>query len=170
MTKASLSGWRDNVRWLLPILIALPTFAFAGEHPILKKTDPNTLGLYVFAENECPFSIEELRKKIEGEYLRARIKATGDPDAYLQVKASCMTLYVGGKTSGIVVYTDIRFGTVIRAAEFGTKPGEITKGMLINSPHYSLILSGMPDSKSYFLNGISDQVADALTDYLAENF
>ena len=131
----------------------------------MKQENPNELRLWVFVEDDCPFTQSDARSLAEGEFLRARIKPTKDLKFYLDVDVSCLkrSRVTGASQtfSGYAIYADILFGTTGTFA---------TQGMSYNTPNHSVLLTGRTNSAQFFKNGIEEQIEKALTDYLKANF
>lgn len=137
--------------------------AQAGEYPWLKQNNPNSLGLFTTIEGNCPFSTEEINSRIEGEFLRARIKPTKDLLMNLNVEVLClMTKNNGGQQQGYAVRTNMRFGT--NKLIYGDV------NVQYDEPQFNILLVAGRDNKKYIIDSITNNASDAITEYLRENF
>jgi hypothetical protein len=146
-----------------PLVIAtlFSAQAVADPQTWMQRSDPNSLGLFVGLTDDCPITLEEVQSRAEGEYLRARIKATESLAFNLTVNIACMTTEnQAGEMTGYVIAYEVRFGTQTAAGA----------NVLYELPDYGLLLSGGMDEKKFYLDHIRDSVSNALTDYLKANF
>lgn len=144
-------------------LLFLAFSAIAEPKMWMKQANPNNLGLFTGVSSSCPFSEEALANRIEGEFLRARLKPTKSLDFNLTVYVRCMSVKNKGGTSlGSVVSYEIRYGSQMANGE----------NILYESPNHGSMLVGSNDASStqYFITTITDSVAQSLTDYLKANF
>jgi hypothetical protein len=142
--------------------VVLSGTVFAQPEPWMKQGEPNSLGLWLFVGDQCPATEEEVRERVDGEFLRARVKSDRSLDSlHLSVQVSCLSdTLQNGRQIGYTVSVEIRFGNT-----FGNDL------MLYHFPDYSTILAlGTGDvSEQFFLTAIRDKAAAALTDYLKAN-
>ena len=152
------------MKWIVSLCFVLLSFSvFAEPKNWMKQANPNSLGLFVWVSNSCPFTEEGLVNRIEGEFLRARLKPTKILDLNLTVNIRCMSVKSkGGALMGNVVSYEIRYGSIMANGE----------NVLYEAPNYGtmLVASNDASSKQYFINTITDDVALSLTDYLKANF
>ncbi|MGR2823654.1 hypothetical protein ABMX69_21110 [Vibrio vulnificus] len=152
------------MKYLTPFIFMLITGgAYADVPQWMKRSEPNNLGLFSSIYGDCPFTNETLVKRIEGEFLRARIKANNDLSFNLTVNTLCMSINnKGGDNTGTAVSYEIRFGTQAPTGDF----------VLYENPNYgSMLIDGKgPDSSQFFVTTITSSVEEALTDYLRANF
>lgn len=142
------------------MLIATSSVSLASTPQWMKTKDIDSLGLYVFVKESCPFSKAEVREKIEGEYLRARIKPTDSIDLFIEVDVSCLDAQIADRSVGYVVSYETSFGTYF-----------LDTIMMYRFPQYGSLAVGNGDASSldFFVNSIAESVEDALTDYLKVN-
>lgn len=143
------------------LLLAFP--AIAEPEAWMKQSNPNNLGLFVGVSSTCPFSGETLANRIEGEFLRARLKPTKSLDFNLTVYVRCLAIENNGGTPlGNVVSYEIRYGSIMANGA----------NVLYESPNHGTILVAGNDASStqHFITTITDSVAQSLTDYLKANF
>jgi len=129
----------------------------------MKQTKPNNLGLFVGVSDSCPFTQKGLLNRIEGEFLRARLKPSKSTTFNLTVSVQCMSVKNrGGTLLGNAVNYEIRYGSKMPNGGY----------VLYESPNYGSMLVGGNDSEStqYLINTITDGASLALTDYLKANF
>jgi len=148
------------------LLCALLTVSFSVmAEPFwwMKKDDHNTLGLFVHAGSQCPFNKLDLKKAVEGEYLRARIKPSellAEP-LLLQVTTACLKLNLeGGIYMGYAMHNDVYFTTSIDTQKTWLRYDDRSYG--------GMYMTGS-QAKAYMLNQVQDDVSEALTDYLKAN-
>lgn len=127
--------------------------------PFTAYSETEKLGLNVaIVTKDCPFTVKDLHRQIEGEYLRARIKVEDDADTFLSVKVRCLEVKSGATKSGYAVNSNIMFG-------FGGD--ENTPELLLADDHGTMSIGGTgPEATQFFLNTIRDGASDALTDFL----
>lgn len=145
------------------LLLLWPHSAFAEPKPWMKQINPNNLGLFVGVSSECPFQQADIANRIEGEFLRARLKPTKSLIFNLTVYIRCMPVENnGGRLMGHVVSYEIRYGSQMPNGE----------DVLYESPNHGSMLIGSTDAESnqYFIDKIKDSVSMSLTDYLKANF
>ncbi|MFY0668989.1 MAG: hypothetical protein JXQ95_13245 [Alteromonas stellipolaris] len=143
----------------ISILISVSFFSVAEPKSWMGSEDSDQLGLYVSVYEECPFNQSQLRSKIEGEYIRARIKPTESIGLFLEVNVSCMELKIDNRSVGYVVNYDTSFGSNL----FDT----IIK---YRFPQYGTMAVGSDASSTrFFINSIAESAEEALTDYLKAN-
>jgi hypothetical protein len=152
------------MKWTVSLFLLLLSFSAFGEAKNwMKQTNPNSLGLFAWVSSSCPFTEAELVNRIEGEFLRARLKPTKSLSFNLTVNIKCMSVEnKGGTLLGNVVSYEIRYGTKMANGE----------NVLFESPDHGSMLVGSNDvsSTQYFISTITDGVALSLTDYLKANF
>lgn len=149
------------MKWVAGVLLVFVSCAaFAQGNAWMKQKDPNSLGLFVAVDEECPFSEEEVTNVLEGEYLRARIKPTQSLVLNITVSVTCVLIEDDESVMGYAVSKQVRFGT------------RLTNGSLVlyEMPDYGSLDIGGTDSKRFLMNSISDAVSSAITDYLKVNF
>lgn len=151
------------MKWILGlVLFFVAHVAVAEPQHWMKQDKPDSIGLLVFVSEPCPFTQNRLRSKIEGEFLRARIKPIENPylNLSLHVTVVCQATYNQlGTLSGYAVHSDIRYGTALNK-----------ELMLYVWPIYGSMLSGSRGDAQYFVNNITDKVSTAITDYLKANY
>lgn len=150
------------MKLLIVALLALaPVIGHAQTEKWLKQANPGSLGLFISSRKPCPFTLEQIKNKIEGEFLRARIKPTKDLKLNLTISINCLKIEnKAGNSVGFAVYHQIRFGTQLGTGEF----------MLYEDPNLGrLYVSGM-DEEQFIMNTITDDVNEAITMYLKANF
>lgn len=127
----------------------------------MKQDNPDSLGLYVRVSDDCPITKEELTKRIEGEFLRARIKPTRSLSLNITVEVLCLSIAQGSSNTvrGHAVNYGIRFGATMEVNHF-----------LYDGPNHGSLLIVPKGSNQYLLDAIRDSVSNALTDYLKANF
>lgn len=145
----------------LALIAGLPALATAdGEHPWLKQADPNNLGLFVSVDKTCPFSKETLTEKIEGEFLRARIRPTKSLFLNLTVYVNCLSnLDRNGAPLGYTAAYQIFFGTRL--------PSGVD--VLYESPDRGGVATTGKGEGQYLVNAIGEGASEALTAYLKAN-
>jgi hypothetical protein len=152
------------MKWAISLCLAiLPLLAVAQPKEWMKQTNPNNLGLFAWVSSSCPFGEDGLVNRIEGEFLRARLKPTKSLIFNLTVNVRCMAVKnIGGTLMGNVVSYEIRYGAKMTNGE----------NVLYESPNHGNMLVGSNDASSvqYFITTITDDVALSLTDYLKANF
>ncbi len=144
------------------LLVILSTSAHSASTEWMRKEDPTSLGLYVLALNECPFSSNDVERRIEGEFVRAGIKPTKDTSLFINVEYVCLPQQsVSGHIRGNSVSMDVKFGTQHPNSAF----------VLYTSPIYGTLVHGGTgsDSAQYFINELTQRASNALTDYLMAN-
>lgn len=124
----------------------------------MKRKDYEKLGFFVVIGSDCPFSRKEVTKKIEGTFLRSRIKPIPffEKDIFLIIEASCMTVKIGEKIIGTTMSFDIFFG-------------ENIKSLMYYVPGYVGLIQAPPNDNQYLLNSIAEGVEEALMDYIKAN-
>ncbi|CAM4499576.1 Lipoprotein [Vibrio vulnificus] len=145
------------------LLVLINSVAYADLPQWMKREEPDSLGLYSSVFGDCPFTNDALLKRIEGEFLRARVKANEDLSFNITVNTMCMDIESkGGDNRGTAVSYEIRFGTIMPTGGF----------VLYETPNYGSMLIGGngTDSSQFFISSITNSVEDALTDYLKANF
>ena len=151
------------MKWSLGLCLALVCCSAIAEPKVwMKQTNRDNLGLFVWVSSSCPFSEEVLVNRIEGEFLRARLKPTKSLDFNLTVNVRCMSVNNKAGTSlGNVVSYEIRYGSRMPNGE----------NVLYETPDHGSMLTGDNDAGStqYFVTTITDSVALSLTDYLKAN-
>ncbi|MFA0357011.1 hypothetical protein AB4525_08860 [Vibrio breoganii] len=143
-------------------LLFLSTTAHSEPTDWMKKENPKSLGLYVFALTECNFSNAYVEDRIEGEFLRAGIKPTKDTDLFINVEYTCLPQSnVSGHVRGHSVHMDIRFGTRHPNGSY----------VLYTGPMYGTLVHGGTgsDTTQFFINQLSERASIALTDFLRAN-
>ncbi len=152
------------MKWVVCLCLVLLSYSACAEpKPWMKQPNPNDLGLFASVARSCPFTEEALVNRIEGEFLRARVKPTKSLAFNLTVNIRCMSIEdKGGTLMGNVVSYEIRYGSKMPNGEF----------VLYESPnHGSMLVGGKgTDAKQYFISTITDDVALSLTDFLKANF
>lgn len=143
------------------LLIFFCTSTLAEPRDWMKQKNADQLGLFVSA-NSCPFTDSELQRSIEGEYLRARIKATNNTNFNITLTALCLDARnTNGTLIGKTLYYEIRFGTKIPDGDY----------VLYETPNYgSLNTLGKNSRPSDFISLMKNSVENAITDYLQANF
>lgn len=118
----------------------------------------DTLGLFVSVGEKCPFDSQELREKVIGEFVKARVNPTSDTSLFLDVIISCLQIENGnGYVTGYSVNADIRFGTSL---DSGAQLVErYSRGTMI-------VGSDSADSELFYFNAIKESVSDVLVEYL----
>jgi hypothetical protein len=150
-------------RTAAPLLLAalFSTQAVAEPETWMKRSNPNSLGLFVGTTDDCPMTLDEVQELGESEYLRARIKPTESLAFNLTANISCMTTEnQNNEMTGYAISYEIRFGTQ-------TSVGD---NVLYEFPDYGALLIGPPEDKRFYLDHIRDSFSRALTDYLKANF
>lgn len=140
-------------RYLAPAALLCSFLAHAD------SSSSDSLGLDVWVNSSCPFSQSELRNRVEGEFVRARMKPTNSRDFYLVINVSCMNIENrSGHSTGTAVSYETRLG-------FENDDGD---SMLFEYPNFGSMLIGGKDasSSSFFLNAIRDSASNALTEIL----
>lgn len=152
------------MKWVVCLWIVMVSYsAWAEPKSWMKQTDPNSLGLFAWVSNPCPFTQAELIGRIEGEFLRARIKPNKNLALNLTVNVNCMSVTrQDGTVLGNAVNYEIRYGSMAANGE----------SVLYEWPDYGSMLVGSTEVEStkYFIRTITDDVALSLTDYLKANF
>lgn len=153
-----------TMKWTMGFCLALfSCLVLAEPEPWMKQADPNSLGLYVSVSGSCPFAKEELTNRIEGEFLRSRIKPTKSTSFNLTINVHCMSVKnKGGTVLGNVASYEIRYGAKMASGAH----------VLYEGPNHGSMIVGSDDSEStqYFIKSITDGVSLSLTDYLKANF
>ncbi|ELI1830351.1 SPOR domain-containing protein [Vibrio fluvialis] len=120
----------------------------------------DSLGLFVSVGEKCPFDSQELREKVIGEFVKARVNPTDDTALFLNVDISCLQLKNGsGYVNGYSVDADIRFGTSLHSGEQLVE--RFSRGTMMTG-------SDSADSELFYFNVIKERVSDVLVDYLKE--
>lgn len=152
------------MKWVFSICLLLWSHSiFAEPKPWMKQLNPNSLGLFAGISSQCPFQESDIVNRIEGEFLRARLKPTKSLRFNLTIYVRCMSVENrGGNLMGHVVSYEIRYGSQMPNGE----------NVLYESPNHGSMLIGSTDAESnqYFINAIKDGVSMSLTDYLKANF
>jgi hypothetical protein len=152
------------MKWVVSFCLILLSYSVCAEpKPWMKQANPNNLGLFVWVSSSCPFSKEDLTNRLEGEFLRARLKPSLSLFFNLSVNVRCMSIKnVGGTNMGSVVSYEIRYGTLMPNGA----------NVLYETPNHGSILvnSKGSESTSYSIKSITDDVSVSLTEYLKANF
>ncbi|GEA50049.1 hypothetical protein VIN01S_08530 [Vibrio inusitatus NBRC 102082] len=130
--------------------------------PWMQRENYRELGLFLHERSPCHFSKDEVRRKIEGELVRASVKVNLHTDLHIDVVYSCADqVSVSDRVTGISVAYDIRFGTRLEDGTF----------VLYDAPSYGRLFTGPKNAESarYFSNQLATSVSYALTDYLKAN-
>ncbi|EHS1181838.1 SPOR domain-containing protein [Vibrio vulnificus] len=118
----------------------------------------DSLGLFIDASPQCPFSQEELTDKIQGEFVKARVNPSQDRIHFLRISLDCIEITQrNGFKTGVALHQDIRFGTTL------------DNGVVVLEDHnrgIMLVGPGDVSSKIFFLNSIKDIVSEALVTYI----
>ncbi|CAH7084404.1 SPOR domain-containing protein [Vibrio chagasii] len=118
----------------------------------------DSLGLFIDASPQCPFSQDELMGKIQGEFVKARVKPSQDRIHFLRISLHCIEITQrNGFKTGVALHQDIRFGTTLDNGTVVLE--EHNRGMM-------LVGSGDVSSKVFFFNSIKDIVSEALITYI----
>lgn len=118
----------------------------------------DSLGLFIDASPQCPFSQDELKDKIQGEFVKARVKPSQDRIHFLRISLQCIEITQrNGFKTGVALHQDIRFGTTLDNGV--TVLEDRNRGIM-------LVGSGDASSKIFFINSIKDIVSDALITYI----
>jgi len=137
-----------------------PCIAFAESAAWLKQENPDSLGLYSGASNNCPFEKSKLQTILEGEFLRSRIKPSNSTLLNLTVNVKCLPISNrGGSAMGYAIAYEVRYGTKTANGEY----------VLYESPDHGSLLVGDKDSSQFILDSIRDSVSESLTEYLKAN-
>ncbi len=130
---------------------------------------------------DCPFDTKTLRRKIEGEFVRAQIKEkrglalyrNKDRMAvYLNTKVKCLPIrFSNGKLIAFTVSHRTAFGTTL---EVQPSRGNLRewKGAIFNQPEFTFDTIYGPevfDDPTQVMNRILSEVSDALTVFLKAN-
>ena len=136
----------------------------------MKKEDPNSMGLFAYANGDCPFKIPDLKKQAEGEYLRARIKPTEDISKLsISILASCLEISQGTglnkeRRGYAMTYSiDFTIPMALPVPAYVSYRDSIVYGGIVVSG------SNKGEAKTYFLTSIREDLSIALTDYLKAN-
>ena len=152
------------MKWAVSFcLVLLSCSIYAEPKSWMKQANPNSLGLFVWVSSQCLFQEADLVSRIEGEFLRARLKPSKSLLFNLTVNVRCMSITNnGGNLIGHVVSYEIRYGAKMPNGE----------NVLYEIPNHGSMLVGgtVSESKQYFINAIRDDVSLSLTDYLKANF
>ncbi|MEZ8156573.1 hypothetical protein ACED66_10090 [Vibrio splendidus] len=144
------------------LLIILSTSAHSASQDWMKKENPTSLGLYVFASNECTFSSNDVERRIKGEFVRAGIKPTAETSLFINVEYICLPQRsVSGHVRGNSIHMDVKFGTQHSNGEY----------VLYTSKNYGTLAQGGTDydSTQYFIDELTQRASNALTDFLLAN-
>ncbi len=155
---------RRSIFGLLVLIFSCCTsiVSFAEPRGYLKRPDFESLGLFVQV-GTCPFTEDELRGELKGEWLRARLKGydnflTRSDYLHLSVSVSCLSLEsVGGNKTGVAMSYEIFFGTKIKDS------------WLLHDRDYGNLASSSLEGKNFLLTSIREGVSRALTEYLESN-
>jgi hypothetical protein len=142
------------MKWIFSVLLSIACFEITAQTEST-ETEIDSIGLFLYVGDTCSFTDTELRTKIEGELVRARIKPTSDTGFYLNILVGCRSISTeANKKLGMAVSADIRLGTEL---------DEIP--VLFRAPSFSTLLVGSMDAqdKAFFLDEITGNAEDALT-------
>lgn len=142
------------MKWIFSLLLLLTCFTAVAE---VESPDKgiDSMGLFVSVDDTCSFTEAELRIKVEGELVRARIKPTVDTGFYLNILVGCSSIEtVANKILGVAVSAEIRLGTELDGIP-----------VLFDAPSFSTLIVGLIDAKdkAFYLDEITDHAEDALT-------
>jgi hypothetical protein len=174
---------------LLSLLALFSLRAHSGDHlaqefEFLKQSSPHSardLMLSVGVNGDCPFDTKTLRRKIEGEFVRAQIKEKRsisqyyDKDrmaVYLDTKVKCLPVRLSsGKLIAVTVSHRTAFGTSL---EVNPSRGALRKwqGAIFTGPEFTFDAIFGPevfDDPTQVINRILSEVSDALTLFLKAN-
>lgn len=151
MLKVSLSA----------LLMLLGSHVIAAPQDWMKKDNPDELGKLVEVPSvECGITKEQLSQKVDGEFLRARIKPIVNYELQLYVKLVCMDVKnVNGTSLGKAAHYQISFLTLHGARLVS----------YVTADYGTLMVSGN-NGEAAILNSVGNGVANALTDYLKANY
>ena len=157
----------------------------AQEYEFLKQSSSShsarELDLGVDVNGDCPFDTKTLRRKIEGEFVRAQIKEKRglsqyhDKDrmaVYLDTAVKCLPVRLSsGKLIAVTVSHRTAFGT---ALEVTPHPGAFRqwRGAVFARPEFTFDAIYGPevfDDPTQVINRILSEVSDALTLFLKAN-
>ena len=125
--------------------------------PVALAND-DSLGVFIDASPQCPFSQDELKGKIQGEFIKARVKPSQDLTHFLRISLHCIEITQGnGFKTGVALHQDIRFGTTLDSG-----------AVVLEEHNRGMMLVGSDDisSKVFFFNSIKDIVSEALITYI----
>lgn len=144
---------------LFALLFMSPMSSFAVE-PWMKNRNANVLIPVIKVQDGCPLSTAEMQSIVDGEWLRARLKKSGNAILSFQIKLMCLDVTVDGEKIGVVTNANFRFGKIMPHA------------MLYKNPDYDkLLLTASSDSGKRTVEiTLRDTIAEALTEYLQANF
>ena len=132
---------------LFALLFLSPMSSFAVEQ-WMKNRNANVLIPVIKVQDGCLLSTAEMQSIVDGEWLRARLKKSGNAVLSFQIKLMCLDVTVDG------------FGKIMPHA------------MLYKNPDYDkLLLTASSDSGKRTVEiTLRDTIAEALTEYLQANF
>ncbi|WP_264876285.1 hypothetical protein [Vibrio agarivorans] len=115
------------------------------------------LGLYITPiDNDCPFNQKQLESRVEGEFLRARLKPDEQDSAFLYVKVQCLKTHAGDRHNGYIVASNIAFAI-----------GEGQPQLLFLDDYGTVAIGGTGESgKQFLLNVVVEGTSNAITDFL----
>lgn len=160
------------IRGLLSgIATCLLTFNTAhADAPEWVKSPKDFESLYISISqgSDCPFTEQDLRRKVEGELYRARITpAKKWNHVFLGVYATCMRSRVGGRHAGYTMYQ--RFEWCRNAYSFDHSGGILPAHISCSGVSDAIVTGGIDGSATYFLQSIQEDIGNILTDFIKVN-
>lgn len=141
-------------------LILLPFLSSAEPQGWMKQSNPNKLGMFIYVQEDCPFTLVQLENKIKGEYLRARITPTDNVALNITTYVMCLENKIEDEIYSYSIFFDIAFSSI-------TKDGH---SFVYDNPQYSMLMRGSSTSQKFFIDTLVGGIEKALTDYLEANF
>jgi|GEM_PF-2513602 len=135
--------------------------AVLADAPFVKQDDPSSLGLFVWTNEKCPFSEDDVYEMAEKLFKAAKIKPTENLQLNLTLNVDCMPIVNEKETLlGYSMYTEARWGTQLKNG----------MNVLYEEPDYGFFMIA-PESESteHYLKRIKSSVQEALDDYLSAN-
>ena len=147
----------------IAVLSAALSNAVAAEAPqwfldAIKVDNPNQLAVYTYADEECPFTTEDLKTIVSGVFIRSRVKPlTGwewaSDDLHLGVELTCIKMR--DQTDRFIYRIDLQYGnySVVPRIQYSHDYGYLG---LANKASIIMILK--------------NKVEAAITDFIKANF
>jgi nitrate reductase NapAB chaperone NapD len=119
------------------------------------------LAFQAIIDESCPLDSNEILRKLDGEFTKARITPNEEGNGFLALAVSCMPVSNGtGSTLGYSMHVDLRFGYLL---ENGTPVVE-------QGNRGSMLVGGdSADSSLFYMNAIRDILSDALVAFIQED-
>ncbi len=143
---------------IFALLLVSPMSSIAEQW--MKNRNADVLIPVIKVQDGCPLSTAEMQSIVDGEWLRARLKTSGNAVLSFQIKLMCLDVTVDGEKIAVVTNANFRFGKIMPQA------------MLYKNPDYDklLLTASSENGKRTVKITLRDTIAEALTEYLQANF